>query len=167
MRAGSVAALLLAGCAGMDPEVQAAARSYESYGRVDDVERLAPTDCRAPSLPPARMSASRDPETHGRKLYYLFAKNRDAYRMARELSQPAGQVLVKESWVPVGDPKRPGDRGPLFLMVKTGGADTDEGWIYATATPDGKSITSSGKLASCMECHQAAKYDRLFAVACN
>lgn len=168
MRAASLA-LLLAGCAASsdDPAIGNAARGYAAYGRIDDDTRLAVTDCRAPDPPAARMSASRDADTHGRKLYYLFAKDRNAYRMARELAQPVGQVLVKESWVPVGTSKRPGERGPLFLMMKTGGADSDEGWIYATATPDGRTLTSSGKLASCMECHQAAKHDRLFAVACN
>jgi hypothetical protein len=114
------------------------------------------------------VSRSRDGETHGRKLYYLFAKDREAYRRCRELPQPVGQVLVKESWLPAPTStfQRPvaAGRGPLFLMIKTGKADSDEGWIYATASPDGKTLTSWGKLAACMECHQEAKNDRLFGV---
>lgn len=160
MRIASLA-LLLAGCA--DARLVEIGATYESYGRVDDNSRWAPTDCRAPEPSKPRVSASRDPETHGRKLYYLFAKDREAYRMARELSQPVGQVLVKESWFPGAARKK----GPLFMMIKTGEPDSDEGWIYATASPDGKTITSSGKLAACMECHTGAKYDRLFAVKCD
>ena len=110
-----------------------------------------------------RLSASRDPETHGRKLYYLYAKHHEAYRMVRELSQPVGQVVVKESWVPGNPPTR----GPLFVMMKTDEADSDAGWVYATMSPDGKTVTSSGKIASCMDCHQSARTnDRLFGVKC-
>jgi hypothetical protein len=157
MRTASVL-LLLAGCAvEAEPRLGEIAREYPSYGRVDDVQRRAPTDCRAPEPAPLRQSASRDLETHGRKLYYLYAKDREAYRMSRELAQPLGQVLVKESWVPNRIPVR----GPLFVMIKTGEPDSDAGWIYATITPDGKTVTASGKIASCMECHQA-KRDRLF-----
>lgn len=169
MRVASLA-LLLAGCTSSvpgDPRLVEAAGAYAAYGRIDDSTRWAPTDCKAPMPEPPRLSASRDSETHGRKLYYLFAKNREAYRMFRDLPQPVGQVLVKESWHPSAEstPKQPktGDKGPLFLMLKTGDADSDEGWIYATATPDGKTITASGKLASCMECHQSERAkDRLF-----
>jgi len=161
MRIISVA-LLLAGCAGAgDGRLAEVSKQYFTYGRVDDVQRQAPTDCKAPAPAPPRASASRDPETHGRKLYYLYARNHEAYRMVRELPQPVGQVLVKESWIP----GKPLTRGPLFVMMKTGEADSDEGWIYATFTPDGKTITASGKIASCMECHQSERTkDRLFGV---
>ena len=163
MRIASLA-LLLAGCAdAVDPGLTEISTSYPSYGRVDDVQRRAPTDCRAPEPVPPRLSAGRDPETHGRKLYYLYAKNHEAYRMVRELAQPVGQVLVKESWVP-GNPLT---RGPLFVMMKTGDADSDAGWVYATLTPDGKTVTGSGKLAACMECHQSERTnDRMFGVRC-
>jgi hypothetical protein len=170
MRSPSLAALmLLAGCAtAKDPRIQAASGEYEEYGKVDDLARWAPTLCRQPDPPRLRLSASRDLETHGRKLYFLFAKDREAYRLASKKDQPTGQVLVKESWIPAPEstPEKPlaGEKGPLFLMMKTGEADSDAGWIYATATPDGKTITASGKIASCMECHTAARSDRLFGV---
>jgi len=167
MRIADVAVLLaLAGCAKASPAaVPDAVQQYRSFGQFDDASRWAPMDCEAP---PPHLSRSRDAETHGRKLYHLFAKDREAYRRCKELPQPVGQVLVKESWLPAPtstfqNPVK-GDRGPLFLMIKTGEADSDDGWIYATATPDGKTITSWGKLASCMECHQEAKHDRLFGV---
>ncbi len=110
---------------------------------------------RRPAPRPApRRSASRDESTHGRKEYYLFAKDRAAYLHAKDVDQPDGQVVVKESWIP-GSPRT---KGPLFLMLKSEGE-----WIYATATPDGKEITGSGKIASCRECHESERTrDRMF-----
>ena len=156
MRIASLA-LLVASCSGADPRLAEVGAGYAGWGRVDDAARRAPTDCEAPVPAPPRLSASRDPETHGRKLYYLFAKDREAYRLGRELPQPVGQVLVKETWIP-GQPRK---KGPLFVMTKTGEPDSDGGWIYSTLTPDGRTVTASGKLASCMECHKS-KSDRLF-----
>lgn len=165
-------ALLLAGCAGPgDKRFLSIGETYRSFGQVDNASRWAPTDCQPP--PPAqtapRLSASRDAQTHGRKLYYLFAKDRASYLHARELAQPIGQVVVKESWIPAegSTPAHPaaGIRGPLFVMLKTGEADSDGGWIYATLTPDGSRVTASGKLVSCMECHRSARFDRLFGLS--
>jgi hypothetical protein len=52
----------------------------------------------------------------------------------------------------------------LFIMFKldpkTPG--TDNGWVYGTVTPDGKTVTSAGRVESCMKCHQETKGDRLF-----
>src|SRR5688572_28079776 len=118
MRTASFAALLLLGaCATADdPKLLDATRNYAAYGKVDNADRWAVTDCRAPEPAPPRVSASRDLETHGRKLYYLFAKDREAYRLAKEFSQPQGQVVVKESWIPAATStsQKPvtGQRGP-------------------------------------------------------
>jgi hypothetical protein len=170
MRIASVVTviLMLGSCAtpaAPDPRVLEAAREYPRYGRVNDRLNWAPTLCKAPPPIPPRVSVSRDPETHGRKLYHLYAKHFDAYRMSEELSQPVGQVLVKESWLPAAGStaKHPvaGERAPLFVMMKTGEPDSDAGWIYATLTPDGKTVTAAGRLASCMECHESKK-DRIF-----
>jgi hypothetical protein len=162
--------VLLAGCAPVAPDpapILKAAAEYAAYGRVSDLLRWGPLDCKVPAPAPPRMSVSRDPDTHGRKLYHLYARHFDAYRMSHELPQPVGQVLVKESWFPVArsTAQQPvvGDKGPLFVMMKTGEPESDGGWIYATLTPDGRTVTASGKLASCMECHQS-KSDRLFGV---
>jgi hypothetical protein len=55
----------------------------------------------------------------------------------------------------------------LFVMMKldpeTEG--TDEGWIYGTLTADGKTVTSAGKVSSCIKCHKQAKRERLFGLA--
>jgi hypothetical protein len=139
----------------------------------------------------ARPSASTDKGTHGQKLYFLFALRREAYLNVAAKPQPDGQVIVKESWtakeateeertaflrrditsyaegVPFarrdGKLYRTDKQGELFIMFKTADQpDTDQGWVYGTVTPDGKTVTSAGRVESCMRCHQAARHNRLF-----
>lgn len=103
----------------------------------------------------------------------------------------AEQVIVKESWtcVPIAKEKeaeeakkaqgdertrfllrkdgelfKAGERKDLFVMVKLEAAveGTDAGWVYGTVSADGKSVTSSGRVASCMGCHEKAGAGRLF-----
>ncbi len=181
------------------------AEGYTSYGRVDDELRWAPGLCRLPLAGQARFSRSPDEGTHGRKLYSLFAADRNAYLATTNASlainppSPVGQVLVKESWVPEEVPDRqpgrprlqdtvvtPGPgrqaadhfnpyaerdgkvykaarKGELFVMLKldpqTPGSDG--GWVYGTVSADGKTVTSAGRVTSCMKCHETRK-DRLF-----
>jgi hypothetical protein len=180
-------------------ELLAAVADYEAYGWVDDIMRWAPGLCRMPTMR-VRYSESEDGVTHGRKLYWLFAKDGAAYRAARQgKSQPLGQVLVKEAWrvreataeevaeakelrpkkvagltdrfhTPVrltverdGTHWTPDTKQGLYVMLKLGPeADgTDAGWIYGTTTPDGKTVTSAGRVASCMRCHEKAEHDRM------
>src|SRR5690606_15988348 len=63
--------------------------------------------------------------------------------------------------------KRPdvGEQAELFVMAKLGGPEldgTDAGWIYGTLTPDGRTVTSAGRVQRCMDCHEAASHERLF-----
>ena len=54
----------------------------------------------------------------------------------------------------------------LYIMFKLDPStpDSDEGWVYATVTPDGR-VTSAGRVASCMGCHEpSATHERLFGV---
>jgi hypothetical protein len=205
-----VALLPLGGCADPDPpapnadppfqrELLQVAREYKAWGRVDDPMRFGIEYCRMP--PPARpaMSASPDEQTHGKKLYSLFAKDRMQYLAVAEKGSAVGQVIVKQSWSAAEVPDmKPGmtdwkrvvpteDIGAggthfypyatkgdkvykaakptgLFIMLKldpkTPG--TDDGWVYGTVTADGKAVTASGKVESCMKCHSEAKHDRLF-----
>lgn len=55
-----------------------------------------------------------------------------------------------------------GERGPLFIMYRTekNTLGTDNGWVYGTLTPDGKTVTSAGRVASCMGCHTEAPYPK-------
>lgn len=182
------------------------AKNYELFGRVDHLARWAPELCRIPNPPIARMSQSDDAVTHGKKLYSLFAKNRDAYTRDRVVKYrdlkeaPVGQWIVKEAWTPevvAGDPdlkpvvrklkekdhdgqaitdvfvpygKHDGkyykakERSGLFIMLKLDAStpDTDQGWVYATVAKDLKTVTALGKIESCMNCHQKAKFDRQF-----
>lgn len=184
------------------------AAEYTSWGRFDDEMRWAPWLCRSPEPGRAYVSASKDESSHGQKPYSLFIRRRDEYsRFAKAETASAGQVIVKQSWLPeeITDPKkqpegridytrvisksgaagrpfdheadhfypyvRKGDKvfkaskqADLFIMMKfdpkTPG--TDLGWVYATTTPDGKQVTSAGKVESCMKCHVRAGKDRLF-----
>ena len=63
-----------------------------------------------------------------------------------------------------GKQYRPGKQADLFIMFKVepDTSGTDSGWVYGTVTPDGNNVTSAGKIASCMDCHQNAQPDRVF-----
>jgi hypothetical protein len=77
-------------------------------------------------------------------------------------------VDVEYDWVPytekLGHLYHAKEKSALFIMYKldpkTPG--TDEGWVYGTVTADGKQVTSAGRVAACMKCHQDAPHDRLF-----
>ena len=58
-------------------------------------------------------------------------------------------------------------QGDLFVMTKLDpkSPGTDEGWVYATLSPDGKKLTSAGMIESCMQCHRETKTDRLFGLS--
>jgi hypothetical protein len=162
------------------------ARDYTGFTRVDLIPQVAPATCAAPPPGWTVLSASQDEKTHGRKIYYLYARDRDAYARAADRASPVGQVLVKESWVAreVKDPGKPGawnryqphaleggkvytgeKRGDLFVMLKTDPRTpgTDDGWVYGTVSADGKTVTSAGRVGSCMKCHQGREH-RLFGV---
>lgn len=162
--------------------------NYKKWGRIDDSPKFAPTLCRAPDPSTPFRSASTDDATHGRKLYFLFARDSKAYRADKAVPE---QIVVKEAWVPEevkteSDDRRlprpskedeaighyrDGDKAyraskqaGLFIMMKLDPKtpDTDEGWIYATTDSERKKITQYGKIESCMKCHVDAKNDRLF-----
>jgi hypothetical protein len=56
------------------------------------------------------------------------------------------------------------EKAALFIMLKLGldTPDTDRGWVYGTVSADGRRVTSAGRVASCMKCHEKAPHDRLF-----
>jgi hypothetical protein len=170
------------------------ASSYKRFRRIGDEVRLTYVPCAAqPRINSPQLSASADPDTHGRKLYWLFVKQlppdytEGDYTVA-EKPNPVGQVVVKEAWHPqevtggeipdqtksvyVAEGKgsrffRTGEQGHLFIMVKLDPSTpgTDEGWVYGTVTPDGKQVTCAGRVESCMGCHSDAPHDRLFGLA--
>lgn len=163
-------------------------RTYrESLGLASDAVLWAPTQC-VPPEPQVEMSASGDGETHGSKLYVLYARDVEGYKKLTE-DRAAGsagdQVIVKETWLPVNaegdgprDARAPrtrvkgkdgvehmaGEKGPVFVMLRTGGTEAwaDAGWVYATLTADGTRVTGAGRMASCMGCHEKAGEGRLF-----
>lgn len=179
-----------------------AAADYRQWTRVSNSALWAPTMCRTPDPAGVQESVSDDPETHGRKLYFLYASNERAYNAANHQisgddsmredpdvvrSQLVGLTLVKESWLPVevandeqpvdgtkwpddhargadGKVYRTGSRGDLFMMTKLSAhtSDTDEGWVYGVVSANGTKVLSSGRIESCMDCHEQAPFDRLF-----
>jgi hypothetical protein len=156
-----------------------ATSGYESYTRVADYPLWAPTLCSAPAPTVQFMSKAEGGRAHAQKLYFLWVKDGQAYSAknepAKEMPQPSGQIIVKETFLPVegqggikaeGKEYKAGERGPLFLMMRfePGTEGTDEGWVYATLSPDGKQVTSAGRLDSCMGCHVEAGDDRVFGV---
>jgi hypothetical protein len=87
------------------------AAEYETYQQPDRGLRLTYVMCAMPqSTPILRLSKSGDGETHGRKLYFMYAKDlwnsrlRDfrggSYINFPDKTAPVGQVIVKQSWVP-------------------------------------------------------------------
>ncbi|MBS1993243.1 MAG: cytochrome P460 family protein [Cyanobacteria bacterium SZAS LIN-3] len=116
------------------------------------------------------MSASKDVSTHGQKVYFLYA--RDPGQYFRDEAPKPGQVVVKESWAPASDSTGKAGTEPaasdkplgLFVMMKLDPKtpSTDNGWVYGTISADGKSVTSAGRVQSCMGCHASASNDRLF-----
>jgi hypothetical protein len=168
--------------------IRAAQPAYAKWGRVDERLRAAPTDCAMVSAHPdgvashVRISDASD-SPHDKKLYFLWASDRDGYLAHRTLA--TGFTIVKESfhadpvgaqpistpadvpWVPppirtLGKLQAGAPEG-LYVMTKVGAdtAGTDEGWIYGTIATDG-TVTSAGRVASCMGCHESATRERLF-----
>lgn len=161
------------------------AADYQHFLPYDETPRIADSRC-AFSQGTPMLSKSKDSGTHGQKVYYLYAKDMASY-IANEKA-PDGQVLVKESFLPLANPAVPlagdpdakpftgakdqykaGEKHGLFIMMRlapgsAGYKDTDDGWIYGTVTADGKTVTAAGKVQSCMGCHLQAPHDRLFGV---
>lgn len=180
-------------------QLQEIARTYASLPTVDGSSQAewsrAMGLCRMPiegldyRVGQVRFSFSKDPATHGDKLYFLHAKDRNAYLKPPASGSPVGQFIVKESWEPkeieaeavryqcVRELKSIG-KNPvalkdgktylashmtgLFILAKLDPKTegTDNGWIYGTVTPEG-TVTASGRVGYCMRCH-ASKPDRLY-----
>lgn len=178
-----------------------AARQYRRWTRVDERPNLAPELCRAP-MPSDHGKAARvrisgaKTSPHGRKLYFLYAKNKYKYLRLTAASQvkvPVGQVVVKQAWhaVPARKAARAnakklllgrhlpavrtvkdkhgrllttGKQADLYIIMKLAAntPGTDDGYVYGTVTPDGKRVTSAGRVERCMGCHDNAPHERLF-----
>jgi hypothetical protein len=164
-------------------QLLAAAAQYREYTKMADDPAWGPLLCRAPMYRSAMISQA-ESGAHGRKLYFLWVKQPDPYQQVgwvgrfsdlpegTVITQPVGQVLVKESFVPGtgADPDKPhgprplGQRSDLFVMLKLDPSTpgTDGGWVYGTLTPDGKTVTGAGRMAGCMKCHTGTAHDRMF-----
>ncbi len=172
------------------PRLREIAEEYSDWTRLGDAPLVAPTSCIGPPPPAPLLSESRDYGTHGRKLYFLYARDVAAYRTWKESDQPVGQAFVKQSFEPVivapeseefmelkyqgkatlrrAQGWKLGEERDLFVMYKLAPdtPNTDAGWVYGTVTPDGE-VTSAGRVANCMGCHVDADRDRMFGAEAN
>lgn len=173
------------------PTLRKVAGAYEAWGRVDDEARWAPWLCRMPTPALARFSQSGDADTHGAKLYTLYALDPVAYGAPQSATPPdraafseLAQAVVKEAFVPTlaadstdftdardlrpavkdGAVYHTGPRAGLYVMAKLAKDEpgTDAGWVYGTISADLQTITAAGRLPSCIACHEQAPKDRLF-----
>ena len=134
---------------------------------------------------------AKDPDTYRAAGSFEFLDDAGRATLEHKL---VGQALVKESWhqaavdtaeFPPLNPSnddpgkapvvyadqgkylyRTGEQADLFVMFKLDPASpgTDQGWVYGTVTADGRRVTSSGRVASCMRCHDESTSDRLLVV---
>ncbi|HUY87665.1 MAG TPA: hypothetical protein VMV10_02915 [Pirellulales bacterium] len=169
------------------------ADEYAEYTLADRNSRLANGACFVPGsefIPP-QFSEAEEHADHGKKLYFLFARDAAAFSAAgAEGVQPVGQAIVKEAWAAreIRDSHQPApfehhsglpvrlyaERGgrafgadrqtELFIMFKLppDAPGTDSGWVYGTVTADRQRVTSAGRIASCADCHRQSPGDRLF-----
>ncbi|HJZ86692.1 MAG TPA: hypothetical protein VKN99_16055 [Polyangia bacterium] len=165
---------------------------HKSYGRVDDELRWAPSLCRLPMPGVSRPSTSMDAATHGQKLYSVFAKDHAGYPDDSKPGQVVvkesyrAELVTDPSFVyspeslsqaPTGDDHfypyaerdghiyRAAELAGWYILYKVdrSAPNNDEGWVYATVTADRK-VTASGRIGSCMGCHETAPHERLFGV---
>lgn len=144
-----------------------AASEYTTYKRLGDDPHYAPTMCRMPLGTQGLRSDAEQKTPHGRKLYFMWAKDHDAYYTLGKVTgeQPVGQVLVKESFHPKETGSRElGAKFGLFVMLRLDPSTpgTDNGWVYGTLDAEGKTVTSAGKVETCMGCHIDAGASRMF-----
>jgi hypothetical protein len=122
---------------------------------------------------------------HGNKLYKLFVKNYSDYIRNPPVGQPAGQVIVKETWnvkeviydslnksitqiQSKNDGKwySPTTASELFIMYKEKESpDNDKGWIYGMVSVENKKekpVVLTARNSTCISCHTGTKYDRIF-----
>lgn len=165
-------------------ELETIAGEYQQYELADSEYHHTLTYCEpyvtGRSIPyqAYQMSRSHQMTLMGNKLYRLWVKNMAAYPdhndpNAYGLTQPAGQVVVKESWawdtVYVSDGPAPQgiqlgagtylvptERRLLFIMYKTASREykTDKGWVYGIYDIPGRKVLEGGVITSCHSCHK-------------
>ena len=167
------------------------AEEYLRYGMVNSI--ALPTTGEAVDsgdvAPKPFMSESDHESSHGKKLYFLFAKKIGHYVNPDGKPAPVEQAIVLESWT--SNPSYPGARNLVnhasanrinprtkvgneileigqrqnfFIMTKLAEdtPKTDQGWVYGVVDSDTREVVASGKIASCMSCHVNGGNDRLF-----
>jgi len=178
-----------------DPQFHEALESvleeYLHFGMVNSISLPTSGDAldSEDAAPKPYMSESEHEPSHGKKLYFLFARDIGHYTNPEGKPAPAGQAIVQECWT--SSPSNPaarnlvkhasgnrvnprakvgnetlkiGQRQKFFIMTKLAKdtPDTDEGWVYGVVDADSREVVASGKIASCISCHVNGGNDRLF-----
>lgn len=122
--AGDVPTVVAAPPTKWDAQLLEAAKQYRSWTRVSDQARWSPLGCLAPIPGGVQVSEAPEKSPHGRKLYFIFAKNDADYlriqypigmagdindKFPENVQQPVGQVIVKEAFEPVPASKEEAD----------------------------------------------------------
>ncbi|HEV7782959.1 MAG TPA: cytochrome P460 family protein [Chitinophagaceae bacterium] len=137
----------------------------------------------------SKANASLSP--HGNKLYKLYIKEYGDYIQNAPTGQPAGQVIVKETWnvkeiiydslnktidrvQSKNDGKwyTPTTVSELFIMYKENeGPGNDKGWVYGVVNVENPKerpvVLNNIRNSTCINCHAGTKYDRIFGPSQN
>lgn len=116
---------------------------YRAFGRVDDELRWAPWLCRLPLPSAARVS--RAEAGHGRKVYFVYASDRQAYLNVTRAGArpPRGLTVVKESFHPA--PVADEDQRPAPSPIVA--ADQEHDFRYRAARGEDGRFTGRGEAA--------------------
>lgn len=123
---------------------------FAGYAR--DTARAGDRDAKGRGLDLDRVQRETGIEQAVVKVSYLPTDDRS------KATHGIGSASVEGKTIFAGEPRE------LFVMVRPREPSraTDQGWLYGTISADGKQVTSAGKVASCMGCHEKAPHGRLF-----
>lgn len=132
----------------VESQLREIAKSFKTYARVsDDSVGWAPQMCMGP--PPSRVGLTRAPEAsaHGRKLYFLYARDQRAYLdmsyadsscapRTTPFTNPVGQVVVKEAFTPRPADDQRAEYERLRASANRPFSETPEAKAYALFAED-------------------------------
>lgn len=134
----------------VEDQLRTIAQQYAKYSRVSD-ERVgwAPESCMGPPPPSVKPTAAPEASPHGRKLYFLYARDEASYiemsgnhwhPRTTSYVNPVGQAVVKEAFTPVPAEGERARYDELKKAVHRFDHDTPEAREFErfTETDDGK-----------------------------
>lgn len=126
------------------------AKNYESYGRFDKRMNWAPRMCAPVKRSSLDYSSSDDPDTHGGKLYSVFAFPRAVFAsgaLSSGMRIAPGQIVVKEAWFSRELPEHAGTLPSLIRHVKSWDGTTVRDEYVPYARKNGRLYAAAAKAA--------------------